>query len=336
MGIAVPGDFSQIYSALIAERALNEARPKNVASQHINRYKETGPSGALTLSRFNDIGRADTVPAGTEYQTEAAVGSTGVTITPSRRMKMTLVDVSAMRRRVPGRDIRGILNLVQGGIPVGMATEQINEVAGIVADAIMPEAMQLIRSHVETIEYDTVQGFANLSGGVSDTGNNIQVGDVEEALYALENGESLPHGNFVGQFDLRHIYDLKADVRANETATAFTSDLATILQLRPDTARNGLRGALLGLTAYAHDSDVRLTANAGADNVSAIFLAGEGDPEVANGQGIPGCFAFVQEHGPLLTVKWVGRASSAELILMWPWTVGERVDAWGKTLTFDA
>lgn len=335
MAIAVPGDFSLSYSALIADRALPAARPKQVGSRHINYYPSTGASPALTLSRFGDIGRADTVPAGTEYQTEAAPSSTGVTITPTRRAKMVLVDIETARSRVPGRDLDGVLSVIDNGT-AGISTGDLNDLASLAADAFGPESMEIVKAHAETVDFDLTALYASLSQTAGPgTGNNLTVDDHETALYTLENGESLPHEDIIADYDLRQVYDLMADIRNNETSTPFTRDLATILEVRPDLERNGLKGALMGVPVYAHSTDVRLTANAGADVVGALMLRGFGAPET-EGTGQPGCFAHVQRHAPLMTMKYVERAFSVEILLMWPWLVGERADTWGVRMTSDA
>lgn len=334
MAIAVPGDFTLSYSAIVAPNGLNEARPKNVASRLTNEYLRVGPSGALQLSRFDDIGRADTVSAGTEYVTEAAVGSTSTTATPTRRAKMALIDIDTMRERVPGAEVEQILNVVQNG-EQGMSVAQVNDIALAAADAMGPETRQILASHAEAREYDTTTLFSGLSRSVGTSTANMTVDNFEDGLYTLLNGESLPHRDIVACLDLRQLFDMRADARANETSTALNASILDILTVRPDLERQGLEGAAFGVPIYCHDSDVRVTANAGADVVGAIFLRGFGAPET-DGDGQAGCFAYVQKHQPVLTMKWIPRASSVEIMAMHSFVVIERIDNWGVKVVTDA
>lgn len=317
------GDLSM--SEILAARFLAAKRVKMVMSRHVNEYSIAGmPSDTLKLSRYNYLGRAAAGTEGVKFSTFTQLGASSISPAPSEfALAMAAVTGIAVATRVPGFDD------VTSVLAHGTEEQKVNLIA--------PEAMQLSNMLFEKHEYNCLNLATGLSrsAGPSTATDAFTVPDFEDALYTLEAGETLPHDNIVYVGPVAQVHDVQADAR-QQTGIPFNRDLASIVEFRPDLARDGLKGALIGVPVYQHSPEATQFSTTSVANdtaTGAMFLRGQGDPEMS-GAGYAGCFAFVQGQLPYTTVAWDQGERAAVIQLGWIGDHIERVDLWGvKTIS---
>jgi hypothetical protein len=339
MAITKASDHSLTLAKLVAQNALAAAVARPIALRLANAYNLEGAGAtAIDLSRFADIGTADSLSYGVEYTGEAAGGSTAVTITPTRRAKGMTVDKQTYLNRVSGYSadaVNAAINGMSGASSASMSAEELTSQAMIVNAAFGPELRQLVASLYETAEIELVGLFDNLSNVAGTSTSNFTMANFDQAIALLEGTSSLPHNDIVCCLDPQQTSDLRFDLRATTNSGAFSVDLASIVAMNPSLPTDGLRGAVAGIPIYQHGAEARLTANANADVVGAMFLRGVGDPEVS-GAGQPGCFAMAVAHMPQIGVLFHPNAFGPRIVVDGPFAFGERVDAWGVAIITDA
>jgi hypothetical protein len=339
MAILDAGDHSLTLAKTVARNALAAAVARPVVLRLINTYNLEGTgSTAIDLSRFADIGTADSLSYGVEYTGEAAGGSTAVTITPTRRAKGMTVDKDVYLRRVSGFTadaVNAAINSMTGASSAALSADEVTSQAMIIDAAFGPELRQLIASLYETAEIEAVGLEDNFSNVAGTSTANMTMAIFDDAIALLEGSSSLPHNDIVVDFDPRQTADLRSDLRSTNNSGAFSVDLASILLHNPTLPTDGLRGAVAGIPIYQHGAEARLTANANADVVGAMFLRGYGDPEVS-GAGQPGAIAMAMAHMPQIGVLFHPNAFGPRIVVDWPFAFAERVDAWGVSIITDA
>lgn len=320
-------NFSDIsLTEALADEIIEEPRPNMVASQFSNKYSIAGLSTKTKkLNRWNDPGRATAATEGTAFTTLTSLGTTALSVTPTEAaVFMTLTTDDGVETRIPGME--SMLDVWQRG-----SLEQ--QLA-----AVMPEASMSGRACFEKMEYDHTALFPGFSRSAGNTGVDLSIADFDEALLTLESGEDLPHEGIVACLDKEQHGNIRKQLLVTSGGVAgsiWSEDLASIVRFRPDVARNGLKGALLGVPVYVHGVGARQFANSNADVVGAIFLAGTGAPEDGLG-GDYGALAMVEKRKLQFSLEHDHRERGTEVQGNWKYSVVERADLWGVKFVSDA
>lgn len=317
----------QQLSEALAERFLLEPQAKRVVIGLVNTYSIAGrPTKSLKLNRWDDPGLASAATEGTAFTSLTQFDTTAQSLTPTEgAVMMSLITNDAVETRVPG--MTGVAEVMNDG-----SLQQ--KIA-----ALAPEAGLIMRAIEKKIESDLTALFAGLSRSSSPaSGSDLALSHFDAGLLKLEGGEDLPHEDIVASLDSEQLGNIRTELMVTSggvSGNLWSRDIASIVELRPDVARNGLKGVLLGVPVYQHSKAARQTANGGDDVVGAIFLRGTGDPELS-GSGQPGCFAYVEGRAPVFTVEGDHRERGGEIQGNGKYAVGERVDLWGVKFVSDA
>lgn len=341
MAIIDAGDHSLTLAKKLGAYALKAAVARLVAVNHANHYSLEGTGAtALDLSRFGDIGLPDSISKGVEYTGEAAFSSTAVTLTPTRKTKAGTIDKDVYLRRVPGYTLADVKAAIDALDDVATGIEDDDQSMLLIDRAFGIETKQLVGSIKEGWEYDLVNLYASISGSVGTTTANMTITNFEDALATIEGASTLPHDDIIFHGAPRQIADLRADLRgSNNTGTPFGENLSTILNFRAEDERArlmmGLKGHVMGVLCYQQGPEVVQTANAAADVIGAMYLRGDGDPEVS-GQGKPGAFSIVVGGPVAISAQYHGNAFGVRLVVDQDNISGERVDNWACKVVTDA
>lgn len=317
------GDIS--LTEALADEILDEPRPNLVAAQFSNKYSLAGlPTKTKKLNRWNDPGPATAGTEGTPFTTVTSLGTTALSVTPTEAaVFMTLTTDDAVETRIPGME--SMVEVWQRG-----SLEQ--QLA-----AVMPEAMIAARACYEKFETDHTALFSGFSRSAGSSGNDMSIANFDEGLLLLESGEDLPHEDIVACLDKEQLGNIRTALVVTSGGVAgniWSEDLASIVRFRPDVARNGLKGSLLGVPIYTHGVAARQTANGGADVVGAIFLRGTGAPEDGLG-GNPGAMVCVEKRRLQFSLEHDHRERGTEVQANYKYGTSERVDLWGVKFVTD-
>jgi len=323
MAINTTTQFAGItYTEHLAEQIMQEERPKRVALQLINHYSLAGkPTRVMKLNRVNDPGQATAGTEGTAFTTLTTVGTTSVSVTPTEgAIAQFQTTNDAVETRIPG--MTGIQDLMLNG-----SNEQ-------KVQALIFEARLGLASVEEKAEQDVINLYSSLSRSAGATGVNFSLANFTAALLLLETGEDLPHEDYVADLDKQQFGDLRDELMV--TSGGVSGSLWPGKQ-SPSAAENeaGWRMDLLGVDIFTHGKGVRVTANAGADVVGALYLRGTGAPEDGGG-GQYGCFAMVEGRPVQVGVEYSLQSRAATVQVNGKYAVAERNDNFGVAFITDA
>tara|TARA_Y100000361_G_scaffold153876_1_gene177025 strand:+ start:5036 stop:6004 length:969 start_codon:yes stop_codon:yes gene_type:complete len=311
----------QILAELLAEIALDAARPKNVASLLANFDSIDGrPTGTLNMPRYDDIGPAAAVAENADVTSTTLANGTQASFTPSEYAIMAEITFKAARERVPG--MANVAALIQSG-----TVEQI-------LAAFANDANRLGEAMNERIEIECVDALSSLANSVGTTTVDLSIANLEEALYTFA---TLEVGNINDDLALvlapRQVQDLRAAVTSSSNSAAvFSTDIQSITSYRPDNSTNGLIGAFMGVPVYQLSQSVVNTANAGADVEGALIQVGRGS--AVNGQR--GSVCIVEGSALAMTVDHDMSKRSFELQATYEFDAGLRATDMGVLIVTDA
>ena len=219
-----------------------------------------------------------------------------------------------------------------GRFPNAAALLQSNDI-GAQLEVLRPFAANLLRAAMEKAEVDCVAMFAGLSTSVGTTTADIDLAVFEEAIYNLDIAEPASR-QYMAALHPRQISDLRRILNVTSGGVAGQVYSGKNFDHAGNTP-NGFQYNLMGVDVFQYDKSAELTANAAADVVGAMFVAGTGAPEQGGG-GEPGTFAFVEGRAPTFTSDYILRARGVDLMINWKYAPAERVDAWGVKIVTDA
>lgn len=338
MALITASDHTLTIAKHLAMRALTAMPGRGIVLNHVNHYMLDGAGAtAKSLSRFDDIGAADSIGVGVEYTGEAAFGSTAVDITPSRHAKGGTIDRDVYLRRggYTLDQVLSAINSLSAVVAPGEMSDEENMQVSTLDTAFGIEIRQLLMSLKISAESLLIALFAGASQSVGTTTANLTIAQIDDGLARLE-GVTLPHDDIVIIGHPQQVADLRADSRSGTTNGGFTDDLTTLLRYTPGISTDGLRGQVQGVPVYSYSPELTLTANAAADVVGAIMVRGEGNPEDVGGSGKPGALALVAGHAPVLSMMAHPNTFGVRAVADQPLAAGERVDDWIVKIVSDA
>lgn len=301
-----------ILSEILGDAALEEARPRVVNLQFANQYSIAGSgSKVLKLNRYDDIGTAGTATEGTDYTTETEQTLSQVSATPTEAAVL-MSQVTDDCAELTGRFESVNAMLASNDLDAQLAV-------------LRPFAANLGRAAFEKAETDSIAEFANLSTSVGTTTVAFDLGKFEEAIYNLDIAEPM-NRDYVAVLSPRQISDLRRILLV--TSGGVQGTMYTGQNADHNDNINGFQYNLFGVNVFQYDKSAELTANAAADTVGAMYVAGTGQPEMGGG-GTPGTYAFVEGRAMDYRVAYELRARAADVMVNWKYDILERVDAWG-------
>jgi len=333
MTIRNAGDFTFTIEKYLSMRALGAARAQPRLLNLCNQYSLEGTNATkLSLSRFDDIGPADSIGLDVEYTGAAAFGSTAVDITPTRFAKGGTVDMDTyIRRGVSVDQVRDAMNGLSMAITLDdgvILSDEATSILGVLETAFGEELRQTAGSLVVSAEAAVIADMAGFSQTAGVTNEVLTITKIDLGLAELE-GVTLPHDDIFIMLHPKAVSDLRADSRSGTTNGGFTDDLTTLLRYSAGIETRGLRGVVQGVPVYSYSPELTLYANGTTDVVGMIGLRGVGNPEAPGGSGIPGALAFCVGHAPVFLGLMHPNAFGVRFTMSQPQVSAERVDTWG-------
>ena len=253
-----------ILPEIIANLVLEAPTPKAVVSKLANFVSIAGqPTGSIAMPRFADLGAAANVAENADVSSTTLSMGTQSTFTPAYYGMMGEVTFKAMREKMPG--LTSVYQLFDG-------TATVDQQLAVFAQ----EAQRLKNAMDEAIETAACADFASLSDSVGSTTVDLTIANLEEAIFEQAKNE-IRNENLAFCLAPAQLFDLRSAITSS-TATIFSTDVQSIINVTPDLSLDGLRGSLFGIPVYEMSQSVVATANAGADVVGALIIRGSGEP----------------------------------------------------------
>lgn len=293
---------NQDYGYWIAERFRMEPRPKSVLSQFINKYELNGrQTHTLQIGEWDSPGRAGSATEGVTFNTLSNATNTVRQINASEFAIVQFAQTDAVAERMGFQNCAEIMSR-------GSLEQKLQLVAS--------KAQIFMGSLLESHEYELASAMKTFTRSKGTLASKLTVADVDDGHFVLFSSETLPHENAVVTVDQSGVADLIESARAI-AGTAFSFNLASIIEYRPDTPRTGLRGVLNGLPVYATSPEVKQT-DGGTGLYGAIMLEGSGAPEDhQTSGGVYGALGFVEKNRIQVTDEYKQRGRHLEVQMKW-------------------
>lgn len=302
---------NRLFTEILGREALQEARPRMIAGQHVNRYDISGRgSKTLKLNRYTDIGDATQATEGTTFSTVTTLDyETPVTSVPTEAAVM-LAQITDDAVELEGR-----FESVNDVLQYGTLQQQLRILR-------MPAA-RLARAAAAKMEVDMVAEYGNVTNSVGTTNTAFTLANYESAMYTLDTEEPNDRDYvFVGS--PRQLSDIKSEIHI----TSGGVDGVTWARENQNTKQraNGYYTDILGVPFFSYDASAQLDSGA-TDAVGCMFVRGFGAPEL-NGGGQPGAFFFTLGRRMDFRVDYILRDRATDIMVNAKYDTGLRVDVW--------
>jgi hypothetical protein len=315
-----------ILTEVMSQIALAPLRGKYVLLPFINMADISGRSSKTRkIRKKNAIAAAVDDSEGVSFSSPATLGvASNISITPTTKVQGVQLTSDAIELALPGVARDQVIGLIQSGSPESLP---------LVRDAMT----EVLEAHYLRAETDALALFSGASESAGATGQPMSFAYALEALLKLLDNNPATE-DLVFMLEEQGVADMRTEAITGSgagIAAIFGSTQADLsfFNHRPDASRNGFRGSFAGVPIYAPNKAIMPTANAAADRVSALIVAGRGETGAPG--SVRGFAEMVERYAPSLGFQYDLREDALDAIGRWCHAVGEHTDEHIVKIVYD-
>jgi hypothetical protein len=303
---------------ILSTLALQPLRGKYVLLPHLNVSSIDGINTTKrSIKKKTAIAPAVDDAEGVAFTAMATYGvGSNVELVPTPKVQGISPTITSITKAMGGATRESVLNAIQGNNPA---------IIPFVRDCVE----ELLHSHYLRAETDALALFSGASESAGTTTQNLTFATMLDAIMKLSDNNVEDESAIAICIDEVGLYDLRSQLTAGSGAALsalFSSNTVDLnfFKLNPDASRTGIKGSIMGAPLYCANKAIMATANAGADRVGAIYVAGSG--ETAEPNSVRGFAELCEGYAPSVGFEYSLRGDSLDAIARYSWICGEHTD----------